>query len=93
MLGIAALTVFMSAPGQSFSVAAFVDPMLSELGIDRTGYSFSYMVATLIGGCLLPLIGRQVDRFGARKILPVVATGLAAACRRARRAGTKSCAD
>ena len=36
MLGIAALTVFMSAPGQSFSVAAFVDPMLSELGIGST---------------------------------------------------------
>lgn len=80
MLGIAATTVFMSAPGQSFSVAAFVDPMLAELGIARTGYSVAYMTATLIGGMILPFIGRQVDRFGARKILPVIAIGLGLAC-------------
>ncbi|APZ92121.1 MFS transporter [Fuerstiella marisgermanici] len=80
MLAIAAATVFMSAPGQSFSVAAFVDPMLEELGIDRTGYSIAYMTATLIGGALLPFIGRLVDRFGARKILPLVAVGLGGAC-------------
>ncbi|MDG2129867.1 MAG: MFS transporter [Fuerstiella sp.] len=80
MLGIAAATTFMSAPGQSFSVAAFVDPMLNDLGLDRTNYSFAYMTATLIGGCMLPLIGRLVDRFGARLVLPVVATALGLAC-------------
>ena len=80
MLIIAATAMFMSAPGQSFSVAAFVDPMLHELGINRTSYSFAYMVATLVGGCILPFIGRIVDRFGARRVLPVVALGLGAAC-------------
>lgn len=80
MLFIAATTMFMSAPGQSFSVAAFVDPMLNELSINRTSYSFAYMVATLIGGCILPFMGRTVDRFGARLVLPVVALGLGAAC-------------
>ncbi|MCR9200476.1 MAG: MFS transporter [Planctomycetaceae bacterium] len=80
MLALAAVTVFMSAPGQSFSVAAFVDPMLTELGIGRTQYTFAYMTATLIGGFSLPLIGRQVDRFGARFVLPLVAAGLALAC-------------
>lgn len=80
MLGIAAITVFMSAPGQSFSVAAFVDPMISELNIDRTSYSVAYMVATLIGGLMLPFVGRLVDRFGARAVLPVVALLLSLAC-------------
>ena len=80
MLAIAAATTFMSAPGQSFSVAAFVDPMLYDLGIDRTNYSIAYMTATLIGGCTLPFIGRLVDRFGARLILPIVATALGLAC-------------
>ena len=80
MLIIAATAMFMSAPGQSFSVAAFVDPMLNELGVNRTSYSFAYMVATLIGGCILPFIGRIVDRFGARRVLPIVALGLGIAC-------------
>lgn len=80
MLALAAATVFMSAPGQSFSVAAFVDPMLFELGIGRTQYTFAYMTATLIGGFSLPFVGRQVDRFGARCVLPLVAAGLALAC-------------
>ncbi len=80
MLGIAAATTFMSAPGQSFSVAAFVDPMLSDLKIQRTNYSLAYMVATLIGGCALPFVGRLVDRIGARIVLPIVALGLSAAC-------------
>ena len=80
MLGIAATATFMSAPGQSFSVAAFVDPMLADLKLQRTDYSVAYMVATLIGGCALPFVGRLVDRLGARKILPVVTLGLGAAC-------------
>jgi len=80
MLGVAAVTVFMSAPGQSFSVAAFVDPMLQELGVGRTQYSFAYMTATLIGGFSLPAVGRLVDRWGARCVLPVVAAGLSVAC-------------
>lgn len=80
MLGIASLTVFMSAPGQSFSVAAFIDPMLSDLKMDRTSYSVAYMVATLIGGLTLPFVGRLVDRFGARVCLPVVAFLLSLAC-------------
>ncbi|MCP4784269.1 MAG: MFS transporter [Fuerstiella sp.] len=80
MLAIAAAATFMSAPGQSFSVAAFVDPMLSDLRIDRTNYSIAYMIATLIGGCLLPFVGRLVDRFGARLVMPIVATLLGLAC-------------
>lgn len=80
MLLIAAAAVFMSAPGQSFSVAAFVDPMLLELQLDRTNYSVAYMVATLIGGLILPFIGRTVDKLGARIVLPIVALGLGLAC-------------
>ncbi len=80
MLGIAAAATFMSAPGQSFSVAAFVDPMLADLKLQRTNYSVAYMVATLIGGCALPFVGRLVDRLGARKVLPVVTLGLGTAC-------------
>lgn len=80
VLLLAALTVFMSAPGQSFSVSTFVDPMLDELRLGRTSYSTAYMVATLIGGFTLPFIGRMLDRWGARTVLPLIALGLSMAC-------------
>ena len=36
MLGIAAAAQYLSAPGQSYSVAAFKDPMQNDLGISHT---------------------------------------------------------
>ncbi|GAB4142746.1 MAG: MFS transporter [Planctomycetaceae bacterium] len=80
ILAIASAGVFMSAPGQSYSVAAFIDPMLNELQLNRTTYSAAYLFATLIGGFTLPWVGRQVDQFGARIMLPLVAFLLGLAC-------------
>lgn len=54
--------------------------MLDELKLGRTSYSSAYMVATLIGGLMLPFIGRMLDRWGARTVLPLIALGLALAC-------------
>jgi MFS family permease len=80
ILGVASMAMFMSGPGQSYSMAAFIDPMLADLGLARSQYSMAYLVATLISGSLLPLIGRQLDRRGARLVLPIVAGLLGLAC-------------
>ncbi|MCH2203471.1 MAG: hypothetical protein MK102_16010, partial [Fuerstiella sp.] len=80
MLGFAAAGQFMSAPGQSHSVAALKDPMRATLKISETDFSLAYGFATLVGAALLPLFGKLIDRFGARMMLPLVATGLGAAC-------------
>ena len=80
MLGIAALANYMSAPGQSHSVAAFKEPMRESLGITETNYSLAYGIGTLISGLLLPITGRLLDRFGARRVLPVVGLLLGAGC-------------
>lgn len=80
MLALSALATYMSAPGQSYSVAAFIDPMLDDLGLLRTQYSTAYLVATLVSGMSLPWTGRLVDRYGARVMLPAVATLLALSC-------------
>ncbi|GIT31495.1 MAG: hypothetical protein Ct9H300mP1_35410 [Planctomycetaceae bacterium] len=53
MLGIGTLGMYLSAPGQSFSVAVFIDPMLGDL-VFATDYSFAYLIAGLVGGALLP---------------------------------------
>ena len=80
MLGIAAAAQFMSAPGQSYSVAAFKGPMREGLGISETDYSLAYGFATLISGLSVPFIGRLVDRVGARRLLPIIAIFLGCAC-------------
>jgi MFS family permease len=80
MLGIAAAAQFMSAPGQSYSVAAFKDPMQTGLTLSETQFSLAYGVATVLSACLLPFVGRLIDRTGARVMLPVIATGLGFGC-------------
>ena len=90
MIGIAGAVQFMSGPGQSYSVAAFKEPMRADLGISETSYSLAYGFATLVSGLCLPLVGRMVDRYGARRVLPVVALLLGLACLVMSRAETLS---
>ena len=80
MLGISAAAQYLSGPGQSYSVAAFKEPMRASLAISETEFSLAYCVATLISGISLPFAGRLIDRFGARKTLPVISALLGAAC-------------
>lgn len=80
MVGIAALAQYMSAPGQSYSVAAFKGPMRDDLGLSETNYSYAYGTATVVSACLLPFIGRLLDRFGARIMLPLIGSCLGVAC-------------
>lgn len=80
MLGFSAASQFMSAPGQSYSVAAFKKPMQDSLGISETNMSFAYGVATIISGIVLPWTGRLVDRLGARVVLPCAALLLCGSC-------------
>lgn len=80
MLGVSAAAQFMSAPGQSYSVAAFKDPMRSSLGVSETDYAMAYGFATIVSGMLLPWIGQLIDRCGARRTLPGIALLLGLGC-------------
>lgn len=80
MLGVAGALQYLSAPGQSYSVAAFKDPMRDALSISETDFSLAYAVATVLSAVLLPYMGRAVDAVGARKTLPLIAAGLGAGC-------------
>lgn len=80
MVSISAIAQYMSAPGQSYSVAAFKEPMRESLAISETSFSLAYAFATIISGALLPTVGRMVDRYGSRRMLPGIALLLGAAC-------------
>ena len=67
----AAVILVATAPGQTVGVSTFVDPMIADLGVDRSTISGAYLVGTLTGALALPRIGRLVDRFGVRRCMLV----------------------
>ena len=80
MLGAATVANYMSAPGQSYSVAAFKEPMRESLRLSETDYALAYAAGTILSGLMVPIIGRLLDRYGARRVLPLVGAMLGCGC-------------
>jgi MFS family permease len=76
----AGLALFVSGPGQTFSVSQFVDPLIAEFGWSRTTISGLYTAGSLTAAGAMLGIGWMLDRFGARVMLTGLglAMGLAA---------------
>jgi len=62
----------MSAPGQTYVVSVFVDPIRYETGWSRTLVSGLYTAGSLMAAIGVLLIGRLLDRCGARLTLTLV---------------------
>lgn len=80
MVSVAALGLFASGPGQSHTFSVFNQLIAEDLGLSLTDVSWAYGLATTAAAFLLPLMGRQVDTFGARKSLIGISLGLGVAC-------------
>ncbi|HVQ76623.1 MAG TPA: MFS transporter [Candidatus Binatia bacterium] len=80
ILGVAILAIFVSSPGQTYVIAVFVNPIEAETGWTRTFISGLYTMGSLTAAAGMLLIGRLMDRFGARVTLTAVGLvfGLAA---------------
>ncbi len=80
ILFVAALGMFASGPGQTFGISVFVDPIIEDLGWSRTLVSGLYTAGSLTAATAMILVGRLLDRHGARVMLFSVAVlfGLAA---------------
>jgi len=68
----------MTAPGQTAGLSVFTDPLIDELGIDRTAISLSYLIGTLLGALAQPIIGRASDRWDVRRVIIVIGVAFAA---------------
>ena len=76
----AGLGIFASGPGQSHTFSVFIGPISEDLGISVTSIALAYALATVGAAFLLPQVGRQVDRFGARLSLLGIVVALGLAC-------------
>ncbi|AIY04999.1 major facilitator family transporter [Planococcus sp. PAMC 21323] len=76
---LAGLSHFFSGPGQTYSNAIFIDYYIEEFGWSRSTVSGIYSSATLLAGFLLFMVGRLIDKIGARKMAIAVSLILAAA--------------
>jgi len=71
-----ALGMIMSMPGQTIGVSAFVEHLITALGLTREQLSRAYMFGTLGSGFLIPYAGKLYDRFGVRVVAPAASVGL-----------------
>ena len=72
--------IVMMGPSQTFTIGVFIDSFIADLGISRSNISLIYGLATLAASLLLPVTGRCVDRYGARRMVLVIGLGLGLAC-------------
>jgi MFS family permease len=80
VLAAGAIGVFMTTPGQTVGVSAFVDHIAVDLSLPREQVVMLYSVGTLLGILPAPLIGRLVDRYGPRRAIALIAPALGLAC-------------
>ncbi|MGD0569182.1 MAG: MFS transporter [Candidatus Sulfotelmatobacter sp.] len=57
-----------------YTFSVFVKPLAAEFGWSREAISSGFAIAALTLGCISPLLGRWIDRFGPRRIILVCMT-------------------
>ena len=70
----------MTSPGQTYVVSIFIERFIAELGISRSLVSTLYTLGTLVGSFVLPMVGYQLDRHGARLIVVLITALFGFAC-------------
>lgn len=80
IVGIAMLATFASGPGQSYLFSVFIDPIIEDTGISRTGISTLYAAGTFLSAAMVFFISRLADARGPRLTLTVIAFCFGLAC-------------
>lgn len=80
MTFMAGLSIFFSAPGQTYSISTFIDAYIQEFDFSRTTISSIYSVATVASGMTIVFMGKMVDRFGQRTMMLCAGFALAMTC-------------
>ena len=79
---LSAMTFFLSAPGQTYSISVFIDVYIDEFEFSRTLISSAYSIATVMSGIMLVFMGKAIDRYGVKRILIIVTINFTGNCLR-----------
>ena len=77
---LAAAAMLGTLPARTQGLGIVTEHILADLGLDRVTWAEINFWATLVGSSGAILIGRALDRFGARIVLTMTAFGLGAVC-------------
>ena len=77
---VATLGMIMTSPGQTYVVSIFIESFIADLKISRSLVSTLYTIGTLVGSFVLPIVGYQLDRHGARLIMVFITVLFGVAC-------------
>jgi MFS family permease len=80
IVGIAMLATFASGPGQSYLFSVFIDPIIADTGMSRTGISTLYAGGTFISAAMVMFISRLADKRGPRYTLTLIGLAFGLAC-------------
>lgn len=72
ILVVSATAMFASGPGQTYSVSIFLEPMRDGLGLGLTHVAGLYTLGSLCAATTMFVVGRLLDRYGARIMLVYV---------------------
>ena len=80
ILAVGSIGGVMTSPGQTYVFSAFINHFIEDLGLSRSLVSTLYTVGTLTASLVLPFVGRQFDRRGARVMITLMSLLLGLAC-------------
>ena len=72
IVAVAGLTHFTAAPGQTYVISIFLEPMIEDMEWSRTIFSSLYTVGSMTAALFMVGVGRALDRFGARRTLVIL---------------------
>lgn len=74
------LGLVLTSPGQTYAVSVFIEHFIVDLGLSRSLVSTLYTLGTLAGSLALPVVGRQIDRHGSRRMVAIITLLFGLAC-------------
>ena len=72
ILPVAGLALFLSGPGQTYNISVFIDPIIEDTGWSRTLISSIYTAGSMSASFGMIIVGRLLDRYGARTMLVLI---------------------
>jgi len=66
IVAVAAIGLFFSGPGQTYSISVYINSYINDLGWSHSLISTTYSMASLTAGLCMFFVGRLIDRYGQR---------------------------